>query len=158
MKDNHITELLDGTSVATLSESQLDAVKAHCRECASCQSAFESAQLCASVLKERAQVTIEPSPFFQTRVMAAWREQRAVDSVPAFLRLWQSARALVSAMAVATIALAAVSFISPEQTPAAPEQTASAYSAESVMLDQGDEQLSYAQVLNAIYEEEDEAK
>lgn len=158
MNNNHIIEIIDGVSVATLSESQLDEVKAHCRECVSCQSAFEAAQLCASVIKERAQVKVEPSPFFQTRVMAAWREQRAVDSVPAFLRLWQSARALVSAMAVATIALAAVSFISPEQTPAAPEQTASAYSAESVMFDQADDQLSYAQVLTAIYEDEDEAK
>ena len=158
MKDKHIIDIIDGGSVATLSKSQLDEMTAHCRECASCQSAFEAAQLCASVIKQRAQVTIEPSPFFQTRVMAAWREQRTVDSVPAFLRLWQSARALVSAMAVATIALAAVSFISPEQTPAASEQTASAYSAESVMFDQADDQLSYAQVLNAIYEEPDEAK
>jgi len=51
-----------------------------------------------------------------------------------------------------------VSFISPEQATAGPEQTASVYSAESVMLDQADDQLSYAQVLNAIYEEEDEAR
>ena len=158
MKNNHIIEMIDTVSIATLSESELDEMKAHARECASCQSAFEAAQLCAAIIKERAEVTIEPSPFFQTRVMAAWREQRAVDSVPAFRRLWQSARALVSAMAVATIALAAVSFISPEQTPAAPEQTASAYSEESVIFDQADDQLTYAQVLNAIYEEEDEAK
>jgi hypothetical protein len=158
MRNNHIIEILDGASVATLSESELDEMKAHGRECASCQSAFEAAQLCASLLKERAQVTVEPSPFFQTRVMAAWRERQGVDTVPAFVRLWQSARALVSAMAVATIALAVVSFVWPEQATALPEQTASAYSAESVIFDQADEQLTYAQVLNAIYEEEDEAK
>jgi hypothetical protein len=158
MKNNHIIEIIDSASVASLSESQLDVVRAHALECASCSSAFEAAKLSAFVIKQRAQVTVEPSPFFQTRVLAALRERQAVDSVPAFVRLWNSARALVSAMAVATVALAVVSFISPEQATAVPEQPAPAYSAESVILDQADEQLSYAQVLSAIYEEGDEAK
>jgi len=156
--NNHIIEIIDAASVATLSESELDKVKAHALECASCHSAFEAAQLSALILKQRAQVTIEPSPFFQTRVLAALREQQTVDTVPTFVRLWNSARALVSAMAVATIALGVVSFISPEQATAVPEQTASAYSAESVIFDQADEQLSYEQVLSAIYGEEDEAR
>jgi hypothetical protein len=158
MKNNHIIEIIDTVSIASLSQSELDEVKAHARECASCHSAFEAAQLCASAIKERAQVTIEPSPFFQTRVLAAWRERQPVKSVSAFVRLWKSASALVSAMALATVALAVVSFISPEETTAVLEQTASAYSAESVIFDQGDEQLTYEQVLNAIYDEEDEAK
>ncbi len=157
MKNIHIIEIIDGVSVASLSQSELDEVKAHALECASCHSAFEAAQLCASAIKQRAEVKIEPSPFFQTRVLAAWREQQA-DNVPAFVRLWKSARALVSAMAVATLALAVVSFVAPEQATAGPDQTASVYSsAESVIFDQADEQLSYEQVLNAIYEE-DEAK
>ena len=158
MKNNHIIEIIDSVSVVSLSQSELEEVKAHTLECASCHTAFEAARLSALVIKERAEVTIEPSPFFQTRVLAAWREQQAVDSVPAFVRWWQSARALVSAMVVATLALAVVSFISPEPATAVPEQTASVYSAESVIFDQTDEQLSYAQVLSAIYEEEDEAK
>lgn len=158
MKNNHIIEIIDSGSVASLSQDQLDRVKAHALDCASCHKAFEAAQLSALVIKERAQATIEPSPFFQTRVLAAWREKQAVDNVPAFVRLWNSARALVSAMAVATLALGVVSFISPEQATAVPEQTVSAYSAESVIFDQTDEQLTYAQVLSAIYEEEDEAK
>jgi hypothetical protein len=158
MKNNHIIEIIDTVSVASLSPSDLDKVKTHARECASCHSAFEAAQFSALVIKERAQVKIEPSPFFQTRVLAAWREQQSVDNVPAFVLLWKSARALVSAMAVATVALAVVSFVSPEQVTAVPEQTASAYSAESVIFDQADEQLTYEQVLSAIYEEEDEAK
>ncbi len=158
MKNNHIIEIIDSVSVASLSQSQLDEVQAHALECAPCLSAFEAAQLSALVIKERSQVTIEPSPFFQTRVLAAWREQQTVDTVPTFVRLWNSARALVSAMAVATVALAVVSFISPEQATAVPEQTVSAYSAESVIFDQADEQLSYAQVLSAIYDGEDEAK
>ena len=158
MKDKHIVDIIDNASVASLSQSELDELKAHARECAPCNRAFEAAQLSALVMKQRAQATIEPSPFFQTRVLATLRERQAAESVPAFVRLWQSARALVSAMAVATIALAVVSFVAPEQATAVPEQTASAYSAESVIFGQADDQLSYAQVLSAIYEEEDEAK
>jgi anti-sigma-K factor RskA len=159
MNNNHIIEIIDAGPVATLSEIELDRVKAHARECEPCRSAFEAAQLCASVMRERAEVSIEPSPFFQTRVMAAWREQQAAESVPAFLRLWKSASALVSTMAIATIVLGVVSFVSPDQQPAvALEQTASAYSAESVVFGSADEQLTYEQVLNTIYDDEDEAR
>src|SRR6185369_11291408 len=108
-----------------------------------CGTAFEAAQVSALVIKQRAQVKIEPSPFFQTRVMAAWREQQNVESVPAFLRLWKSASALVSTMALATIALGALTFVYPEPATALSDQLASADAAEAVIFDQGDEQLTY---------------
>ena len=158
MKDKHIIELIDNVSLASLSKIELDEVRAHARECDSCDAAFEAAQLSALVIKERAHVKIEPSPFFHTKVLAAVREQQALESVPAFLRLWSSARALVSSMAVATIALAALTFILPEPATALQEQTASVDAVESVIFDQGDDQLSYEQVLAAIYEEDDEAR
>ena len=158
MKDKHIIELIDNVSLASLSKIELDEMRAHARECDSCDAAFEAAQLSALVIKERAHVKIEPSPFFHTKVLAAVREQQALESVPAFSRLWSSARALVSSMAVATIALAALTFILPEPATALQEQTASVDAVESVIFDQGDDQLSYEQVLAAIYEEEDEAR
>src|ERR1043166_6247790 len=105
MKDKHITEVLDNAALATLSESELAEVRAHVEDCETCRNAFAAAQVSAVVIKERAQVVIEPSPFFQTRVMAAWREQQAVENVPAILRLWRSSRALVSSMALATVTL-----------------------------------------------------
>jgi hypothetical protein len=158
MKDEHIIELLDSASIATLSESELSEVQAHARDCVSCGSAYEAAQLSGVILRSRAQVRFEPSPFFQTRVMAALREQNAVESVPAMLRLWKSARALVSSMAVTTAALAVLSFVLPAPVTSVVE-TASVDSAEAVILDQGnDDQMSYAQVLSAIYDEEDEAR
>lgn len=158
MKDKHIIELLDSASIAALSESELSEVQAHARDCVSCSSAYEAAQLSEVILRSRAQVTFEPSPFFQTRVMAALREQNAVESVPAMLRLWKSARALVSSMAVTTAALAVLSFVLPAPITSMVE-TASVDSAESVILDQGnDDQMSYAQVLSAIYDEDDEAR
>jgi anti-sigma-K factor RskA len=158
MKDKHITEILDNVSIAALSESELNEIRAHALECMSCRDAFEAARLSAVVIKSRAEATIEPSPFFQTRVMAALREQQAVESVPAMLRLWRSAKVLVSTMAVTTAALAVVSFIQPSTTPVA-EQTASTYSAYSVIMDQNpDEQMSYEQVLSTIYEDDEDAR
>ena len=76
MKDKHITEVLDNAALATLSPSELEEIRAHAQDCKPCGSAFAAAQLTALVMKERAQVVIEPSPFFQTRVIAALREQQ----------------------------------------------------------------------------------
>lgn len=158
MKDKHIIEVLDNASIANLSAGELSEVQVHVRDCVSCRSAYEAAQLSESILQGRAQVTIEPSPFFQTRVMAAWREQNAVESVPAMLRLWKSARALVASMAVTTAALAVLSFTLPAPVTSGVE-TASVDPAESVILGQAnDDQMTYAQVLSAIYDEDDEAR
>src|SRR5688500_5504298 len=94
MKDKHIIEVIDSVGFASLSQSELDEVKAHTRDCGTCLTAFEAAQLSALVIRQRAQVKIEPSPFFHTKVLAALRERRAVENVPAFVRLWKSASEL----------------------------------------------------------------
>ena len=157
MKDKHIIEVVDSVAFASLSQIELDEMKAHTRECASCRSAFDAAQLSSLVIKERVQVTIEPSPFFHTKVLAALREQQqAADNMPAFMRLWKSASALVSSMALVTIVLGVMTFVAPEPATAL-EQTVSLDAAEAVIFDEGDEQLTYEQVLSAIYEE-DEAR
>jgi hypothetical protein len=159
MKDKHITEILDNASVTNLSDSELKEVQAHARDCVSCGNAYEAARISAVVLRSRAQATIEPSPFFQTRVMAALREQQAVESVPAIWRLWRSSKALVSSLAVTTAALGALSFLLPAPVTSVIDQTASVYSAESVIMGQGsDEQMTYEQVLSTIYADDDEAK
>ena len=159
MKDKHIIQVVDSVAFASLSQIELDEMMAHTRECASCRSAFDAAQLSSLVIKERAQVTIEPSPFFHTKVLAALREQQQVaDNMPAFMRLWKSASALVSSMALATIVLGVLTFVAPDPATASVEQTASLDAAEAVIFDQGDEQLTYEQVLSAIYEEGDEAR
>ena len=159
MNSKHITEALDDVALASLSRSELDEMRAHARDCEPCGSALAAAQLSARIMKERAQVVIEPSPFFQTRVMAALREQQAIENVPAFLRLWRSSRALVSSMALTTAALAVLSFVFAAPATTALDQTASAYSAESVLFDQGgDDQLTYEQVLNAIYTDDEDNK
>jgi len=157
MKDKHIIDVLDNTSIASLSKSELSAIQAHAQGCESCREAYEAARLSAVVLHSRAQTKIEPSPFFQTRVMAAWREQQAVENVPAILRLWRSSRALVSSMAVTTAALAALTFVLPAQSAPLTDQTASIMSAESVIMG-SDDQMSYEQVLSTIYQDDDDAR
>ena len=158
MKDRHITEILDNASMAALSEIELNEVRAHALECGPCRSAYEAARLSAVALKSRAQTVIEPSPFFQTRVMAALRERREVESVPAFFRLWKSAKLLVSSMALTTAALGVLTFVLPG-TVVSDDQTLSAYSAESVIMGQDpDDQMTYDQVLSTIYEDDDDAR
>ena len=143
--------------MSRLSVEQLEVVRSHSRNCVSCASAYRAFSVSSALIKERAQVVIEPAPFFQTKVLAALRERQALENVPVFSRLWKSAGALVASMAVTTAALAGLSFMVPPAVAPA-EQTASAYSAESVLLDQGGEdQMSYEQVLSTIYAD-DEAK
>lgn len=156
MKEKHITEILDNVSIPSLSEVELSEIRLHTKDCMSCRDAFEAAQLSAVILRSRARVTIEPSPFFQTRVMAALREQQAVESVPAMWRLWKSAKVLVSSMAVTTAALAALSFVLPATSTTTVDQPVSAFSAESVIMG-GSEELTYEQVMSTIYADDDEA-
>jgi hypothetical protein len=158
MKDKHIVEVMDSVAFASLSQLELDEMKSHTRECTTCEAAFEAAQLSALVIKQRAEVKIEPSPFFHTKVLAALRERQKVETVPAFVRLWKSASALVSSMALATIALAVLTFVYPDPATGVTEQLASTDAAEAVIFDQADEQLTYEQVLATIYDEGDEAR
>jgi hypothetical protein len=155
MKDKHITAVLDNAALATLSPSELDEIRAHVRDCEPCSDAFAAAQLSALVIQQRAQASIEPSPFFQTRVMAAIRDQQAVESVPAMWRLWKSARGLVSSMALATVALAALSFTISSPATTTTDQTA-ALSAESVIFGQDADDLTYEQVMNTIYADDED--
>jgi len=159
MKVEHIIEILDSTSLKNLSPEQLEIVQIHIRDCMSCESAYQAAKVSSRLIKERAQTTVEPSPFFQTRVMAAWRERQAIENTPVLSRLWKSAGAWVSSMAVTTAALAALSFVIPAPISTSADETATAYSAESVLLGQtSDDQMSYDQVLSTIYVDGDEGK
>lgn len=157
MNEKHITDVLDNVALASLSQSELSDIRAHALECKACGDAFAAAQISALVMRERSQAVIEPSPFFQTRVMAALREQQAAESVPAWLRLWRSSRALVSSMALGTVALAVLSFtISTPSTTALDPNATVALSAESVILGQDADELTYEQVLNAIYTDDED--
>jgi len=160
MKDTHITHILDEKPLAAFSESEIGSIRAHAADCADCAQAFKAAQLAELLIKERASAAggdaLNANTFFQTRVLAAWREQR--ESGWSLGRLWKATGALVSSLVVTTAALAALTFIVPaEESTLAPTALAST-SAESVMFDQAGDEMTNEQALNAIYYNEEEAR
>jgi hypothetical protein len=162
MKDNHISDILDNTPFAELAESELQTMRAHNAGCGDCANAFEAAQLSSMLLTERVNYAAEnaanANPFFQTRVMAAWREQRA-GSAWSFRRLWNATGALVASMAATTAALAVLMFVAPAtNTTDQPTAALVPYSAESVVLEPDDNQLTNDQIISAIYDDDDEGK
>ena len=164
MKDNHIIDILDNTPLANISASELRTIHAHIEACADCRRAFEAAQVSSLLLKERAneaaQNSLNANPFFQTRVLAAWREQQASAGVWSFRRLWSATGAIVASMAATTAALAVLTFVAPA-TNTTNQQTAAIvpYSDESVVLDQDqNNQITNDQVISAIYADDDEGK
>jgi len=163
VKDKHIVDILESAPLANLTESKMTLIRTHVDGCTACRRAYEAAELSALLIRERTAEAIEPTPFFHTRVMAAWKEQKAVESVPVLWRMWRSAGALVSSLALTTAALAAFSFLVPGSGTPTSQETAvalSPYSAEAVVLDQNqsDDQMSYEQVLSTIYADENEAR
>lgn len=169
MKEEHIISLLEAVSLASLSENDLTAIRAHTSDCSDCQRAFEAAQISALLLKERAAEVFEPSPFFHTRVLATLRERQAANESGALGRMWRAAGALASSMVATVAALAVLTFVIPgSQTSLSPQELSSlpnGYSAEEVLLYPSDttatqvptNQVSDGEVLTAIYGGEEEA-
>src|SRR5881227_3728425 len=96
---NHITDIIDHTRFADLAPGDLSTIRAHVARCDDCEQAFEAARLSSLLLEERvsqaAQDAASANPFFQTRVLAAWREQQA-GSAWSLGRLWNTTGALVA--------------------------------------------------------------
>jgi len=172
MPERHITEILDHTPFKALSESELSTIHEHAGSCIECANAVAAAQLSSVLLRERiseaAESAANANPFFQTRVLAAWREQEGPASGWSFRRLWNATGAIVASMAATTAALAVLTFVVPQTTDTNNQQTAAnlqaaapvPYSAETVVLDQDqdDNQLTNDQVISAIYVDDDEGR
>ena len=165
MKEEHIISILESSPFNSLGESEMAAIDAHVAHCEGCRRALEAAQISALLIRERAVAGVEPPPFFQTRVMAALRERRASAESPlsSLRRLWKATGALVSGMAATVVALAVLTFVAPS-TETVSQDAASAfnaYAAEDVILASDrlpEDGLSYDQVLNTIYETDEDAE
>ncbi|HEV3470329.1 MAG TPA: hypothetical protein VG148_13470 [Pyrinomonadaceae bacterium] len=160
MKDQHIIGILEGGPLARLSEGELAAARAHAEGCAECRRAFDAARVSAALLRERAAERVEPSPFFQTRVLAALRERLAEEETPSLRRLWRAAGALVSSMAAAVALLAVFTFVAPNLglAPADDGQVAATapdyYSTDAALFgpaETADAEVDYDQVFRAVY-------
>jgi len=162
MKDKHIIDVLEKAPLSTLSEQDRAAIASHASECAECRRAVDAAYVASSLLHEHAAQTTTPPPFFETRVLAMFRERQTTNDLWAFGRIWRAAGALVSSMAATVALLAVLSFGLPSDariTSSNVVSTANSYSAEDMMLtgtDQSDEQVSDSQVFTTLYENEAE--
>src|SRR5881227_1874164 len=153
MKDNHITDIIDNTPFVDLSDSELQTIHAHAATCVACERAFAAASISSLLIKERtseaAQYTLNANPFFETRVLAAWREQQAAPGDWSFWRLWSATGAIVASMAATTAALAVLTFVAPADN-ATNQQIAAVvpYSAETVVLDQDQDDNQLGRIRN----------
>jgi predicted anti-sigma-YlaC factor YlaD len=161
VQENHVIEILESAPLQSLTDDQMAIVRAHVEGCAACRSALRAAEFSTMLIRKRATEVVEPPAFFQTRVMAALRERKADDSAPVIWRLWKTAGALVSSMALTTAALAVLSVVAPGPSGYTEETaTLNSYSAEGIIMgqDQAEEQITYEQVLSTIYADENEVK
>jgi len=157
--NEHITDILDNQPFGALTNDDRARIQVHVESCGDCGRAFAAARVSALLLQERAAeaeaAALSANPFFQTRVMAAWRE-RGNTGVSALRRLWNATGALVASMAVTTAALAALTFVLPATDSGQQTVALAPYSAEAVVLEQNNDQLTDDQVLNAIYSDDDD--
>ena len=161
MKENHIINLLESCSLASLSVAELEMVQAHAAGCAECLLAYQAAQASLSLLQQRASVVVEPPPFFQTRVMAAIREQKLAPQRLGFLNVWQTARPVVASMGAFVAMLLALTFFNSFEPPSEPSDLASVNdrALEWVMVDSDDagDEMTTSQALTMLYDSTIEA-
>src|ERR1041384_2026586 len=107
---------------------------------------------------EAAENALNANPFFQTRVLAAWREQQSASGAWSLRRWWNTTGAPVASMAATTAMLAVFSFAAPSETTNQVQAAVVPYSAESVILDQeqDDHQITNDQVIGAVYDADED--
>jgi anti-sigma factor RsiW len=158
MKEKHIINILESVPFASLSESDHREIRVHAANCDACARAYKTAVVATSLLREGAGEVFEPSPFFQTRVLAAIREQQS--ETRGLARLWRAAGALVSSLTATVALLAVLSVMIPSTQSTAEAYLFNRYSAEDVILDESEiaqDQVSDAEVLSTLYQtDEDE--
>ena len=115
MREGHIKKTLDETPLAKLGRTELAALREHAGACEECGRALAAAEASSLMLRTRAAESFEPSPFFQTRVLAALRERQAAEEGWTLARLWKSAGLLVSSMAATTAALVVLTLAAPQE-------------------------------------------
>jgi anti-sigma factor RsiW len=156
MKENHIVNLLESRSLGSLSMAELEMVKAHTAGCSECLLAYQAAQASLRLLKERASVIVEPPPFFQTKVMAAIREQKLAPKRLGFSNVWQTARPVVASMGAFVAMLLALTFFNSSEPPTAPSDLAlvNESAPEWVIVDSDDvgDEMTYTQALTVLYD------
>ena len=114
MKNEHILDILDEKAFGEFSEAERNSIKIHTAKCSACLQAYEAAKITSLLLKTSVTQNFEPSPFFQTRVMANLREkQTKIRPLFAFARMWKASGTLVAMMLTTVLALIALTVFAP---------------------------------------------
>jgi hypothetical protein len=159
MRENHIIRLLEEKPLGSLTASELDIVKAHTASCPDCLHAYEAAQTSLLMLRELTSVIVEPSAFFQTKVLAAIREQNRAPKQLEYLKMWQTASPLVALIGALIVMLLALTFFTDSsQQQSEPSNLASINddSPEWMVVDrnESDDNVTSSQALAIIYDPE----
>ena len=156
MKSNHITDILDSADLNNLSQSDSAQIQSHTADCGNCRRAYQAARVSSVLLRAHAAETFEPSPFFQTKVMAALREMQAANPVASFWRWWQASSLVVAAMLIAVVGLVVLTLFAPNTLNESQERATAwdDYSTETVILNQekSSRELTTTQALQIIYD------
>ena len=157
MKDEHILTLLEEQPANGLSDKERTTIQSHIATCSDCLRAYQAARISTALLKARAKKTVEPSPYFRARIMAALDEDHSGPGLT-LAALWKPVRAMVASMAVfVAILLALTSYFNGFKTQTDvpyPPFEESLYSPERVVLGNGDlpDELTNNQVLLTLYQ------
>jgi anti-sigma factor RsiW len=157
MRDDHIVDLLDGTPLGRLAADERARVEAHALECSACRRAYDAARVGADLVAARSRASVEPPPFFHTRVMAALRERRDAEE-GGLARMWRAAWGFVAAMATAVALLAGSAYLTAQpEAPAAVAEAPTPYSADwDYVADSGQPELSDDQLVAILYDESED--
>src|SRR6266576_4234167 len=114
MRDEHIIALLDSNRFGSWSSVEAARIEVHVAQCDDCRHAYAAARAAAVLWQTRTAVSIEPSPFFSTRVMALVREQQNAPSLLDLFKVWKTARGLVLSAASLVVLLGSLTFLTPQ--------------------------------------------
>lgn len=159
MPDTHIITMLEEKAFDSLSGDDITSVKSHIAICDECKSAYDAARIAAGLIQARTVEMVDVGPFFKSRVMAAIKGNRLSPEEAPLVRMWRSARALVSTMALLLVVLAGITIFSASpdsQVGLTVAASQNLYSPEYVESgDLGDNELATDQVVSTIYDLED---
>lgn len=156
----HIIDILENSRFKDLSKEELTMIESHAKSCADCSRAYQAAKVSLIMLETRAEEVFEPSPFFQAKVMNAWKQQQNVPVVNKFWQMWQDAKLLISGLAAAVLLLAVLTFLAPMLAGNSELLTTNDdyYSAGAVFFNQPEstEDLTEAEAFSQIYDESED--
>lgn len=115
MNHQQIKKIIDRTKFENLSKVDLAEIERHVAGCQNCERAFQAARIYSVLLNAQTAVEMfEPSPFFQAKVLNAWREKQLIQKpLAAFYRWWQASAALVFLMMMSVAGLITLTVFAP---------------------------------------------